>query len=335
MERVKITMCFRDKEYQKRFIKCWMHHFETRYEVHVFASIDEIVTCNEDRALLLEGVSQEEIDAIAQEKKVVLCLLEDRYILNDTYENVILSPKYQEVYKIEQVLRERLQKAGVEILGRGRWQMERKQIGVFSLDLEIFQIPFCAMMASEYGEQLETILINLQMASGLEIKEDDEETLSMEDLLVAATTMTYSLSRIRDGIMQEQNWDYVIPEKNAIHLAETEYPIYKNLLQILMNEIGYEVIILNFGVAFSGMLELMQQCDVIYLLVPQKSRVSRREEAFCLEMEQLGKEELLQKLVRIEISSTYSHYEPWRKLAQKWRWDDVGDQLRRHIQVES
>lgn len=333
MEKTKIAICFRDREYQNRFIKCWLHHFETRYELHVFASVDEIVKCKESMVLLVEGVLQEEVDVMAQKKRMVLCLLEDKDISNDTYENVMLTPKYQQVYKVEQLLREWLQKDGVALSGKTTWQAERKQIGVFSLDLEIFQIPFCAMTAAEYGEKSETVLLDFQMASGLDAKEDEKESLSMEDLLVAATTMQYSKNRILDGIMREQNWDYVTPVKNAVHLAETDSSIYKNLIQILIKEIGYEVIILNFGITFTGMFELMQQCDELYLLVPQKCRVSRREEAFRLELEQLGKEELLQKVVRIEISSPYSHYEPWRKLAQKWRWDCVGDQLRRHMQV--
>ena len=45
------------------------------------------------------------------------------------------------------------------------------------------------------------------------------------------------------------------------------------------------------------------------------------------------KQNLQQKIFRVEIPSTYHSYEAWRSLAEKWRWNEIGDQVRLHMQL--
>lgn len=319
MERTKIAICFLDKEYLERFLKCWMHHYERSYEVHAYTSLEDLIGQKKDyEIILLEGMDIENLTFVSSEKTKVFYLTEEESLLSENY---IVLAKYQELYKMEQQINLHFCK---EITKRGRGNGKRKLIGVFSLDQEICQVPFCAMLATEYGQTNRCLLLNLQMASGLEA----ESELNLEDLLVAATTNTYTRSQLQDAIIQEDGWAYICPVKNTQYLVGVDKEIYEKLLNMLSEELGYDTYIINFGQMFEGCMEMMDMCEELFFLVPQREYKSRREKAFLQELRQYGLENIFEKMIHIEITQIYNIYEPWRNLAEKWRWNQIGDQVR-------
>ena len=337
MRKTKLALYFEDKEYQKRFVKCFMHHYEKFYEVHILNSVEELLEENASDfpVALLEG-ELEKFRAIQGQVIIYLGQEEIQDFLKTSYEGIIFTEKYQEVYKIELLIRQRLREIGKEPKLKDNASKRIKKFGVFSLECEKAQLPFCGLLGEEYGEQAGVLLLDLQMFSGLsqEKLQEDRESLTIEDLLTAATTGVYTKKRLLDAIGSEQNWEYVYPPLNTQCLAEAKKRTYDAMLEILIKEFGYQIVLINFGVVFDGIYDWMDSCDGFFLLVSGRDRQSEREIAFYEELKRQGKADLVEQMTCIEVPYWIEKNDSWKKTIQQWRWGEIGDQVRRYIQAE-
>lgn len=324
MKKVKIAICFQDKEYQDRFLKCWMYHYKDYYEMHVLTiGENENIVETEYDLILLEGATTKELDTKRRDAMKIVYLTEDMELENEA-ENRIF--KYEEIYKIEQKIKTQFLDTRPMLLHGNE---NKKVIGVFSLDAEIYQIPFCALLAAEYGENESCVLLDLQVSSGLERGNE----LAMDDLFVSLATKTCTSAQIQDAIIPKNNWDYVNPIKNSECIAELNKEMCELLLEMLVKEKGYRVCVINFGQMFEGCMEWMYTCDRFYMLVSKKERKTRREEAFLQELKLHGMENLQEKMIRVEMSNRYPSHEHWRDQAERLRWNEIGDLVRLQMQM--
>ena len=331
MNKPKLAICMKDLEYQARFVNCFMNHYKNMYELHVFTHLDQLKEENPlAYAVIITGeYTLEDMMNFVDRGEIILNLTEDFVEKKDALvENFICTEKYQEVYKIAEL---------VELLVadkiRGQdssFEKSYEIVGVFSLTQEAYQTPFAALLGKIYGEQQKVFVLDLQTYSGF--REEDAFSMGLEDLLSAVTTGNHSKSRILECIRHEADWDYVCPVQNNQCLAEGSKELYDALIALLVQELGYQKIIINFGSAFLGQLDMMEQSQRIYWLCGKEP--GWREEAFSKELARLERGLLLQKLQKIEIPQISNREMSWRALLEKWNWGYMGEYLRGTLEQE-
>ena len=331
MNKPKLAICMKDLEYQARFVNCFMNHYKNMYELHVFTHLDQLKEENPlVYAIIITGeYTLEDMMCFVERGEIILNLTEDFVEKKDALvENFICTEKYQEVYKIAEL---------VELLVadkvRGQdssFEKSHEIVGVFSLTQEAYQTPFAALLGKIYGEQQKVFVLDLQTYSGF--REEDASSMGLEDLLSAVTTGNHSKSRILECIRHEADWDYVCPVQNNQCLAEGSKELYDALIALLVQELGYQKIIINFGSAFLGQLDMMEQSQRIYWLCGKEP--GWREEAFSKELARLERGLLLQKLQKIEIPQISNREMSWRALLEKWNWGYMGEYLRGTLDQE-
>jgi len=339
MSKTKLAVCIGDAVYQNRFVKCLINHYQSQFEVSIFSDVSEIATqdAQEYEVIIVGDCDKEGLELLRHRGENILYLSEEQREMNACTEHVICVEKYQEVYKIV----DSIEQFTGKILHRAEQneEKERQVIGVFSLEREEKQLPFAATLCSVCSENAPVLLINMQPYSYLEnIKEywgdgRMQETLEMEDLMAVATTGVYTKGRLLAGIGREQNWEYVHSVRNPESLAEGSSEIYRAMINILSEELGYKTIVINFGSMFSGMTELMGTCDSFFLLVAKEEQVSWREEIFVEVIKKHERENFFRRVTRFEIPAVYSTDDGWRQLAEKWRWSEIGESLREKLWV--
>ncbi len=326
-----LSLCISDKEYQNRLVKGLMNHYGSRYVIKVYTTLAEYLKLEnqENSILLAEGFTEEEGEQLKEMRGWILYLLEEGESLVYEKDKLISTTKYQELYTLEELVQ--------KILGNYKVHSNSAKdavlVGVFSLDMTLWQLPFSAMTASEYGEQKKTLILDLQAHSGLILAETEiGGEFGLEDFLAMATSENYSKNRMLEGICHRPNWDYIRPIKNSQRLAEASWDLYRRILDVLQKQLEYEVIIINFGDMFSGIYDFMEACQEFYLLVQRKESRFWRETVFQRELELLGKEDFLYRIIRMEMASVFiGGNEDWMFLEKQWRWSALGDVLRKHI----
>lgn len=327
MNKTKIAICMQDLEYQTRFVNCFMNHYSRQYELHVFTNREQLsdATCAPYAVIITGEYNTDEMAEFVKRGEILLCLTEDLEKKSDVpEERVVQTEKYQEVYRIVEVL-ERL-------LVDKHMGHEGTCMAVYSLGQEKYQVPFVALMAKILGEQKKVLVIDLQPYSGLGSLEEGMNSMGLEDLLSVVMTGNYSRSRLSECIRHEAEWDYVSAAQNSECLAEGTKEIYHSLMELMIKELGYEAILLNLGVAFSGQMALMEECDGVYLLCETKSSEDWREKAFFQQIVRHNKEELSKKIKKIQIQTTSNHENTWRSVAEKWYWTSLGERLRQELE---
>lgn len=334
MNKKKLGICICDKAYEERFVRCMMNHYKEQYEIHILSSLLEIVEFQERifDAIIVGDEEEKNMMSLAKKGQDGLILREEEGT-EESQEHLVYVEKYQEVYKIVEELRKLTENHSKEV---GMQTKNYELVGISSFCCERLQLPFASVTASVYGEKHSVLLIDLQPFSAMDNDDASEgERLGMEDLMSVATTGIYTKSRILGAIGHEQKWDYIHPVKNTECLVEANEDIYIKMIDMLAEEQGYDVIILNFGAVFSGMFDLMDRCQTFYCLEEKGNLSPWREFVFCQEMKRRGKERFLQKIIRMELVSSPGKEQTWKHISQQWLWGTVGNQLRDYIWAEN
>jgi len=330
MGKVKLAVSIGDEKYMQRFCKCLINHYNDQYEIHMFATLAEVEKTRYEAIITGDCDVKKVVDLIGAGEKVIYLQesLDDDIAALVTEEerekrHLVFVDKYQEVYKIMDQI-----KTIIDInskVGKHAGEREVRRIGIYSLVTELAQLPYGAMLADIYGEQHSVLLIDLMPYSGLMRL---EEGSSIEDLLVAVTTGNYTKTRILSGIGHMQKWDYIYPAKNAENLAEGNREAYEAIMEILVQEQGYDIIIVNFGEIFPGVFDIMDSCQEFHMLETKETTNSWRERDFINEMERKGKNSFLNRIVRIKVPTISCGTGDWIKQAQRWLWSELGDHVR-------
>lgn len=336
MTKTKLAVCIGDEEYQNRFVRCLINHYQSKFEVSVFGNPAEITIQNaqEYEVIIVGDCEKEYLEILAQRGENILLLSEEKEKNYPEKQTLICVEKYQEVYKIVDCIEKFIGK----IVPRAAVNRERKRkiIGIYSLEKEYLQLPFAATLCNISAENSSVLFINMQPYVRIERAWEaagEQEILEMEDLMTVAATRVYTKGRLLAGIGREDDWEYVHSVKNPESLAEGNYEIYCNMIDILSEELGYTTIVLNFGSVFSGMRELMEICDSFYLLVSREDNISAREKIFMEAMEKNEKSNFLRRITRCEVPAVQRTDCDWRQLAEKWRWSKLGEAIQEELWV--
>ena len=315
----------KDLEYQSRFVNCFMDHYKQQYELHVFTNLDLLKkSIPQEYAVILTGeYSTEEMTSFVERGEILLDLRE-----NDAGDNRNSTEKYQEVYKIVEQI-ERLAVSDDKRTAVSQGGIKYKTTGVYSLSQESYQAPFVAMLAKIYGEEEKVLVLDLQSYSGL--REEYVSTMGIEDLLSVAITGKYSKGRLLESIQHAPGFDYVGPAQNHCCSAEGTKELFANIVDILARELGYQRFVINFGITFSGQIEMMESCEELYLLTANETW---RENAFFKDLNKLEKEELLGNIKRISIPHGVKSDCSVGGLTERWCWGQLGETVKHMIQKE-
>ena len=337
MSKTTLAICMKDLEYQDRFVSCFMNHYNHLYELHVFTNPKQMETSGSaEYAVIITGeYSTDEMTIFVERGEVILNLKEDFGKSKELVEEkIVCTEKYQEVYKIVELI-ECLIADKVPESREGSKRTEYALLGIYSLTQDMYQAPFAALLGKIYGEQQKVLILDLQGYSGLSEMEEGMATMGLEDLLSVAVTGNYSKSRVLECIQHESNWDYICPVQNNQCLAEGTKTLYESMMELFVQELGYELIIINFGTVFLGQLELMERCQALYLLNQKTGEGNWREKNFERELLRQEKEILLPKIRKVEIPQTANREINWRTLAEKWTWGQLGELIRQDRKKEN
>lgn len=311
-----------------------MNHYKHQYEVHVFTNLDDLKMAKplEFPVIITGEYTTDELADFVERGEILLVLTETE-VIGECSETLVFTEKYQEVYKIAELL---LHLVAERDSSRSLIQRTTscKWIGVYSLSREEYQISFVSLLARLYGEEERVLILDLQNYSGLVEGENDFPHMGLEDLLSVAICGTYSRGRVLDCIGHESNWDFVYPVKNNQCLLEGTAELYRIIIDILEKELGYQKVIINFGAPFAGQHELMEQCHRFYLLHGKDHMEGWREDSFFRELQNCGKMELMQKVEKVEIPTTTATGKTWKTIADEWYWNSFGELIRQRSKKE-
>lgn len=323
MERIKLAICMKDGEYLQRFFGCLMNHYRSQMEIYMFTELEQMTSMASDAydVFLICDFDLEE-DAMAGLPKEKILYLYEEDIKENRKETILYMDKYSSVPEIVDAIGIRIGDKEL-LINATQSESACEMIGVYSLNAAELQFPFFMMLANSLSERHRVLVVDLQANSGLSSLCPAERTSGMEDLLVVADAGKYSRARLISAIGHYRQWDYIYPVRNSECLCEADYVLYKSLLSIVTEELGYEYLIINLGDRFQGFFQLMEENKLCFLLA-DKIKKCWREAEFYEELEKRSETIKENLIVRMELAVGNIPISPER-LADQWQWNEIGD----------
>ena len=169
MKKTKLAICMKDLEYQKRFVNCFMNHYKHQYELHVFTNLEQLSSVDSlEYAVIITGeYNTNEIADFVERGKILLILAENLSETEDNQEkDFVYTEKYQEVYKIADVIERLVAESGYACAVRYP-DTSCEYMGIYSLTQEQYQIPFAVLLGELYGTKQKVLILDLQSYSGI------------------------------------------------------------------------------------------------------------------------------------------------------------------------
>lgn len=339
MKRIRIGICIEDEIYSGRFTSCLMNHYISQFEIHIFTGYDQLMSQNEinmDAVIVGDCIENNgQINELRKRIKIPIFYLFDFEEKDAKFEEkegeVFIVEKYQEVNFIVDEILKNIGDEIKDVREHGHIRVKTRVAAVYSLSENEFQLPFAVTLGDILGEKERVLVIDLQENSGFKQLINQDVTQGLEELLIMAAGGKYSCGRMVASIGHMGSLDYVYPINNTESLCELNAALCLKLIQMICQEMDYDVLIINLGVRFQGFFEFLNRCNEVYLMQKRGGIYQWRELEFMAELTTRGYQSIVDKLVRIELPIMSKPITSCERLIEQWRWNEFGDLIRNMI----
>lgn len=174
-------------------------------------------------------------------------------------------------------------------------QKERARLlAVYSPIHRVGKTSFAIALGKEYAKKKKVLYLNLEEYAGFE--EVQEEELNLGDLLYYLKQGSGNLGiRLKSATKKIGELDMISPIPVVLDLKEVPWNEWIVLMEQIIENSPYEIIILDVGESIQGLFQLLEMCDRVYMPVLEDDISARKVQQYQKNIEQLK----LEKLKRI------------------------------------
>lgn len=295
-----LVICDSEEGYAQALAMYFMRKKELAAEVQVCSTVTQVMELEKTKKihlLFLAGEYAKEAKGKLQAEKIFLLTTgtEEADGENQVY-------KYQSGEKIvEDMIRICGPEASEnESIYKGGRKQGGKIIGIFSPVHRIGKTTYGLKLGEEMAATENVLYLNLEIYGGIGGHfEEGEQTLA--DVLYYARQEKGNLGLLLTTVVKHRkNLDYIVPMSVAEDVKSVKAEEWLMLIRRILEQSIYDVIILDLDEGISGVYELLRACTKIYLLYTQDLYGQAKLRQFENEVNLLGYEDILRKLVRKE-----------------------------------
>lgn len=295
-----LVICDSEEGYAQALAMYFMRKKELAAEVQVCSTVTQVMELEKTKKihlLFLAGEYAKEAKGKLQAEKIFLLTtgMEEADGENQVY-------KYQSGEKIvEDMIRICGPEASEnESIYKGGRKQGGKIIGIFSPVHRIGKTTYGLKLGEEMAATENVLYLNLEIYGGIGGHfEEGEQTLA--DVLYYARQEKGNLGLLLTTVVKHRkNLDYIVPMPVAEDVKSVKAEEWLMLIRRILEQSIYDVIILDLDEGLSGVYELLRACTKIYLLYTQDLYGQAKLRQFENEVNLLGYEDILRKLVRKE-----------------------------------
>ncbi|MDD3278641.1 MAG: hypothetical protein PHG16_07120 [Lachnospiraceae bacterium] len=329
------AVCDLEVEYAYNFMEYLNQKRSVPFEVQAFTGAEVLCAYGAEHPIEILLISDKAMTEEVRKLPVAMLVILSEGVHKPEYD------QYPSVYKYQssdEVIREVMSCYGAEqeqhavpvLLKR-----ETRLIGVYSPVGRAQKTSFALTMGQILARERAVLYLNLESFSGFEqlLQKSYEKTLS--DVLYYVRQENVNLIHKISGVTQSmQNLDFIPPALSPMDIQSTTCEEWEMLLDALVRESGYEVVILDLGDGVADLFQILERCSQIY--VPIRGDVISQ--AKLTQMEQLLKSwdynGVLDRMQRIKLPF-HSTNRIGAGYFEELVWSELGDYVRKLLRKES
>ena len=210
----------------------------------------------------------------------------------------------------------------------------REILGIYSPAHSIWQTPFALTLAQALSPKEKVLYVNFRECAGFEEWLGENYQRDLLDVMYLCLTGEGNISDCIDSAVYSlEGFDYIPPARDSECLGGVSGRDYLKFIRLLAEKSGYEALILDLGMMFSGFFSLLELCGKVYIVsesgeLPGNARKHFKQVAARQENAQLER-----KISYLQLPELNAGFRREEKM-QQWIWGELGDYARRIAGVQ-
>ncbi len=315
-----------DEEYVTKLMNFICESRQVPLEVHSFTDrelLRDYVRDNRvDILLVEEGGMDEELECCSAAEKLVLS---ESDLPTDGKGHRSIC-KYQSSANIlKEVMGYYAERAGEQLIISSR--SDTKLIGVYSPVRRCGRTSFALTLGEVLSHNEDVLYVNLEEYSGFNSMLKRSFTMDMSDLLFYIGQKKLNFGCKLSSIVEKiGSLDFIPPSIAPLDLGAVGEDCWTKFFSEVIN-CNYSKVIIDFGDAVEGLLDILAQCALVYMPVREDAVSKAKVEQYEAMLRILEKDSVLKKTRRLEIPDLGGLNVPLEML----EYTKMGDYVRRLI----
>lgn len=203
-----------------------------------------------------------------------------------------------------------------------------KIIGVYSPVKRCLKSSFCLALGQIMAKEKSVLYLNMEEYSGF-------SSLFLKDYKADLSDLIYYLRQDKsnilvklEGIIESINsLDYIPPVFSPMDIREVKKVEWEKLLREISTNSKYDTVIVDFGDGVEGLLDLLCECNQVYVPIKDDYLSLAKIEQFEFLLEKAGYHELKSNMKKIKLPyhNSFGNRECY---AEQLVWSELGDYVR-------
>lgn len=328
------AVCDLEVEYAYNFMEYLNQKKNIPFEVQAFTGPEVLCGYAQEHPieiLLISGKAM--CDAVKQLKVGMLIILSEGVHSPDL-------DQYPSVYKYQSsdsVIREVMNCYGSEKSPHQKADVLKREtriLGIYSPIGRTQKTSFALTLGQVLAKKRAVLYLNLENFSGFDqlLGQSYEHTLS--DLLYFTRQENVNLSYKLGGMVQSiQNLDFVPPALSPMDIQSTSYEEWHMLLNMIVQESSYEILILDLGDGVNDLFRILESCEQVYVPIRNDVISMAKINQFEHLMGIWGHEKLLAHIKKIKLPF-HTTNRTGQAYFENLIWSELGDYVRSLLRKE-
>lgn len=202
----------------------------------------------------------------------------------------------------------------------------KEVIGIYSPQHSIWQTPFALTLAQTIAGKERVLYVNLQECAGFRGWFHEEYEKDLLDVMYLCLSNEVDVAHcVRSALYTIEGVDYIPPAEDGVCLGEICAQDYLKFVELLVQNSGYDVIVLDFGMMIPGFFKLLEACSIVYVATEPGELPEAPLQHFRQMVTRQEDTELRQKLSYLSLPSVHAENCPGTGKMQQWLWGTIGD----------
>lgn len=291
-----IAICDKETVFVQILAQYLCRKYKTSLEIEAFDHVEKLVKT-------------------AKEKKISLCLLGEgiadsfslQNIVEQTEHIIFLSCKrrkdmvfkYQSVEHVVNELLELCMEKEIYLFEEKTLLKRRKDVKIYAFYAPVrhlLQSTIALTMGQMLAREKKVLYLNLVPNSGFEYMLQKEYEHDLMDILFFLKEDRENFRQRMESMLERVGMlEYIPPVFCYPDMEEIESPLWHKLLQRIVDEMEYEVVLLDLTEHTRGLLSLLEICDEIYTCLPGDNLSLARAQQYEKVLRHMKKDSILER----------------------------------------
>ena len=329
MKKNVFAVCDLEVDYAYHFMNYLNQKKKIPFEVQAFTTVENLLSFSKGKHIELLLISQKAMCREIRELDV------GKLIILSEGDNLPELKQYASVYKYQSsadVIREVMACYGEEkAMIPAQFPVLKKTtevLGVYSPLGRCLKTSFALAMGQILAREKAVLYLNLEAYSGFEQLLGQKYDHNLSDLLYYVRQENQNLTlRMQAMIRNIGSLDFIPPVQTPEDIRNTGWKDWQRLIQELVLNSSYEVVILDIGQGIEDTLQMLEMCSTIFMPVLTDSLSKCKLEQFEKLLRGADCKEILDKLIHVKPPChrgmlSADHY------FEQLPWGELGDYVR-------